>query len=288
MHFHLRGCHPLWPAFPDRSINTFLSLVVTTGCHTRFLSTPRNLSTPNSRLTKAPAPSGSYCGPATPNSPFESFGLGCSDFARHYFRNHGCFLFLQVLRWFTSLSSLDHPMYSDERNWCSHQLGFPIRKSPDHRLLASSRGLSQLTTSFFASLRQGIHTHALSSLTIKSISNTKFSSAQRTFRPVRTVFDVILLTRCFPSDGDLLHPPAASYRPPRQTPLPPLGSLQLLVISIARQIFDFQRSDFFRLLRRRRKSAFQHIAGTLTFGFFILLLKLRNRLAVRKYYGGPG
>jgi hypothetical protein len=125
-------------------------------------------------LTKASAPSGSYCGPATPNSPFESFGLGWSDFARHYFRNHGCFLFLQVLRWFTSLSLLDHPMYSDERNRCSHRLGFPIRKSPDHRLIASSRGLSQLSTSFIASLRQGIHTHALSSLTIKSISNTKF------------------------------------------------------------------------------------------------------------------
>src|SRR5215475_4216527 len=27
LHFHLRGCHPLWPAFPDRSINAFLSLV---------------------------------------------------------------------------------------------------------------------------------------------------------------------------------------------------------------------------------------------------------------------
>jgi hypothetical protein len=119
-------------------------------------------------------PSADYCGPATPRSPFESHGLGCSDFARHYFRNHGCFLFLQVLRWFTSLSLLDHPMNSDERNRCSHRLGFPIRKSPDRRLLASSRSLSQLTTSFIASLRQGIHTHALSSLTIKSVSNTKF------------------------------------------------------------------------------------------------------------------
>src|ERR1039457_986981 len=38
-------------------------------------------------------------GPATPSSPFGSLGLGYSDFARHYFRNHGCFLFLQVLRW---------------------------------------------------------------------------------------------------------------------------------------------------------------------------------------------
>jgi hypothetical protein len=173
LHFHLRGCHPLWPAFPDRSINAFLSLVVTTGFRqfpvSRFLTPP-----------------GDYCGPATPNSPFESFGLGWSDFARHYSRNHGCFLFLQVLRWFTSLSLLDHPMYSDERNRCSHRLGFPIRKSPDHRLLASSRGLSQLTTSFFASLRQGIHTHALSSLTIKSISNTKYSMS---------------FLRCFPSNG---------------------------------------------------------------------------------------
>jgi hypothetical protein len=51
-------------------------------------------------------------------------------------------------------------------------LGFPIRKSSDHDLLAASRSLSQLTTSFIAYLRQGIHTHALSSLTIKSTSHT--------------------------------------------------------------------------------------------------------------------
>src|SRR5215475_8724977 len=64
-------------------------------------------------------------------------------------------------------------MDSDVRNECSHSLGFPIRKSPDHSLLAASRGLSQLTTSFFAFLRLGIHTHALSSLTIKSTSYTR-------------------------------------------------------------------------------------------------------------------
>jgi hypothetical protein len=112
------------------------------------------------------------CGPATPGSPCESPGLGSSDFARHYFRNHGCFLFLGVLRWFTSPGSLVHPMYSDARNGCSHPLGFPIRISPDHSLLAASRGFSQLIASFFAYLRQGIHTHALSSLTIKSTSHT--------------------------------------------------------------------------------------------------------------------
>ena len=55
-------------------------------------------------------------------------------------------------------------------------MGFPIRTSPDHSLLATPRSLSQLTTSFIAYLRQGIHTHALSSLTIKSILNTDVHS----------------------------------------------------------------------------------------------------------------
>ena len=68
-----------------------------------------------------------------------------------------CFLFLRVLRWFTSPGSLRHPMDSDGDNGCSHPLGFPIRKSPDHGLFAAPRGLSQLATSFFACLRQGIH-----------------------------------------------------------------------------------------------------------------------------------
>ena len=33
-------------------------------------------------------------------------GLACSGFARHYYRNHCCFLFLWVLRCFTSPRSL--------------------------------------------------------------------------------------------------------------------------------------------------------------------------------------
>jgi hypothetical protein len=60
----------------------------------------------------------------------------------------------------------------------------------------------------------------------------------------------ILLTRCFPSDG-------------RKTTV---GKLQILVVSIARQIFNFQRSDFFgTAVRRRRKSTSR---GMSTFGFF--------------------
>ncbi len=34
------------------------------------------------------------------------FGLGCSAFARHYLRNHYCFLLLRVLRCFSSPRSL--------------------------------------------------------------------------------------------------------------------------------------------------------------------------------------
>ena len=118
-------------------------------------------------------------GPTTPDTPEGVLGLGCSDFARHYSRNHGCFLFLRVLRWFTSPGSLRTPMYSEYDNCCSQQLGFPIRTSPDHRLLASPRGLSQLATSFIAYLRQGIHTHALSSLTIKFTLDTFLVSLWR-------------------------------------------------------------------------------------------------------------
>ena len=92
----------------------------------------------------------SNCGPATPGSPCGSPGLGSSEFARHYYRNHGCFLLLGVLRWFTSPGLPLHPIYSDKGSECSHSLGFPIRKSPDHSLLAASRSLSQLITSFFA------------------------------------------------------------------------------------------------------------------------------------------
>ena len=69
------------------------------------------------------------CGPATPRFPCESPGLGCSEFARHYFRNHCCFLFLQVLRWFTSLSSLRMAMYSPYGKTVT-RLGFPHSDIP--------------------------------------------------------------------------------------------------------------------------------------------------------------
>ena len=96
-------------------------------------------------------------GPTTPVEPEGLTGLGCSDFARHYFRNRGFFLFLQVLRWFTSLSLLvpDYGFIGPYGGFTS--VGFPIRTSPDQSLLAAPRGLSQLATSFIAVFCQGIH-----------------------------------------------------------------------------------------------------------------------------------
>ena len=75
-------------------------------------------------------------------------------------------------------------------------MGFPIRTSPDYRLLASPRGFSQLATSFIAYLRQGIHTHALSSLTIKFTLRTRFSCLPpRGFRFVVRSLNILFFIR---------------------------------------------------------------------------------------------
>ena len=82
-------------------------------------------------------------------------GLGSSAFARHYLRNHSYFLFLRVLRCFSSPR-----LPPSKRVTTSLWPGCPIRKSPDQRLFAPPRSLSQLITSFLASESQGIP-HAL-------------------------------------------------------------------------------------------------------------------------------
>ena len=76
-------------------------------------------------------------------------GLGSSAFARHYLRNHYYFLFLRVLRCFSSPGL-------PGRSTISLLMGCPIRKSTDQWLFAPPRGLSQLITSFVASESQGI------------------------------------------------------------------------------------------------------------------------------------
>ena len=59
-------------------------------------------------------------------------GLASSRSARHYSGNHGCFLFLQVLRCFSSPRSSYRPMSSDGSDPTSLGPGFPIRTPSDH------------------------------------------------------------------------------------------------------------------------------------------------------------
>jgi hypothetical protein len=76
-------------------------------------------------------------------------------------------------------------------------------------MLASPRGFSQLATSFFAYLRQGIPTHALSSLTIKLTPHTEYPAftldALSIIFTLAQVFPLKQLQTClcYPSDIQL-------------------------------------------------------------------------------------
>ena len=85
-----------------------------------------------------------------------TLGLASSAFARHYLRNLGWFLFLALLRCFSSGGSPHIPMYSvyDDKTFLLPDCS--IRKSADQSLLTAPRSLSQLVTSFFGSRCQGI------------------------------------------------------------------------------------------------------------------------------------
>lgn len=83
-------------------------------------------------------------------------GLGSSPFARRYWGSRVFFLFLQVLRCFSSLRFLRARVVRTvpgDESWSVSR----SRRPPDQSLLAAPRSLSQLTTSFFGYGRQGIH-----------------------------------------------------------------------------------------------------------------------------------
>ena len=77
---------------------------------------------------------------------------GSSAFARHYWRNRSYFLFLRVLRYF---SSPRFPSISGYHVF--HVVGSPIRSPTDRRALTAPRGVSPLVASFVGSWCQGIH-----------------------------------------------------------------------------------------------------------------------------------
>ena len=96
-HFRLRGYHPLWPVFPDDSVSG---------------------SVGNS-------PALNRAGPTTPMNPkthrFGLFRVRSPLLAKSL----NCFLFLQVLRWFTSLSSLPKTYVFSSRILHFQCKGFP-------------------------------------------------------------------------------------------------------------------------------------------------------------------
>ena len=86
--------------------------------------------------------------------------MASSAFARHYLRNHGCFLFLWVLRCFTSPRSLLLPYVFRQRSPDITPVSFEVSLFGDPRIearLPAPRGLSQVTTSFIGSWCLGIH-----------------------------------------------------------------------------------------------------------------------------------
>ena len=85
-----------------------------------------------------------------------SLGLASSAFARHYLRNLGWFLFLALLRCFSSGGSPRTPILFNARWLIFYQPGFPIRISMDLWLLSPTHGFSQIAASFVGSWCQGI------------------------------------------------------------------------------------------------------------------------------------
>ena len=116
--------------------------------------------------------------PTTPAAHCYVAGLGCSPVARHYWGNHGCFLLLEVLICFSSLGSPPQPSC-----WGYPQkgVGCPIRKSAHQRSFAPTRGLSQLITSFIASVSQGIHHAPLLTFCFAGPVASNADGAARTF-----------------------------------------------------------------------------------------------------------
>ncbi len=105
-------------------------------------------------------------GPTTP--PCKHDGLGCSAFARRYWRNHYCFLFLWVLRWFTSPRCPRSAYEFSGGSFGINQREFPHSEIPGSKLICSSPGLIAAYRVLHRLLAPRHSPYALSSLTIRN------------------------------------------------------------------------------------------------------------------------
>ena len=168
----LRG---VLPTFPSRYLSTiglkgvfslagwsrrihagFLVPRATQGTAARRPRSRKGLSPAAARLSRRfrSARACALCGPTTPLGRCHPGGLGSSPVARHYWGNHCCFLFLRVLRCF---SSPRWPRRTSRRSRPCRAGGCPIRTPAGQWPVAPHRRFSQLPASFIASLSQGIH-----------------------------------------------------------------------------------------------------------------------------------
>ena len=127
--FHLRGCHLLWPAFPDHSTKILIFDLPTVPYH-RQTKPYDTTATTHTGLTSLWFRLFPFRSPLLGESRLISIPAGTEMF--HFPAWASRFLWIQ------------------KRIGGIHRLGFPIRTSSDHGLLAASRGLSQLATSFIA------------------------------------------------------------------------------------------------------------------------------------------
>ena len=134
----------------------FLVPRATQGTAARRPRSRKGLSPAAARLSRRfrSARACALCGPTTPLGRCHPSGLGSSPVARHYWGNHCCFLFLRVLRCF---SSPRWPRRTSRRSRPCRAGGCPIRTPAGQWPVAPHRRFSQLPASFIASLSQGIH-----------------------------------------------------------------------------------------------------------------------------------
>ena len=125
----LQGYHLLWPAFPDRSAK-ILIFDLPTAPYRRQTKTYNTTATTHTGLTSLWFGLFPFRSPLLGESRLISIPAGTEMFHFPAWASHSLF----IQKWIGGI----------------HRLGFPIRTSSDHGLLAASRGLSQLATSFIA------------------------------------------------------------------------------------------------------------------------------------------
>ena len=153
--FQIRDSHPLRSTIPSRS-------PIAPHSRQKHGSTSRHVPQPHT------------CNPCRVS---HTHGLASSGFARHYYRNHSCFLFLGVLRCFTSPRSLYPPYIFRRESPSTHApwRGFPIRKSSNHSPFIGS---PRLIADYYVLLRLQMPRHPPFALTdLKSHKYQKITPA---------------------------------------------------------------------------------------------------------------